>query len=202
MPKMNKKVVGRDKIHLRLRNLLAAFHRILPTLQLAELSSRIREIPDERTLRFYTTAGLLAPPLFFDGRRALYGRFHLLQLLAVKRLQSQGQPLRNIQALVQNASPARLAAIANVDHHLINKALEEAAKDSSINLWPRGGGPEEAPIKSVPATLTTTVHTYRIGDGIYLTVDRAQAGTATEDIRLKLEKFTRDFASPPHQGRA
>lgn len=202
MSKMNRKTAGHAKIYLRLRNLLAAFHRILPLLQLAELPSRIREIPDERTLRFYTTAGLLAPPLHFDGRRALYGRLHLLQLLAVKRLQSQGQPLRNIQSLVQNASPAKLAAIANVENHLINKALEESARDSSINLWPRTRPPEEQSTEPAAAAGAPGVHTYRIGNGIYLTVDLAQSGTAPEDIRLKLEKFTRDFTSPPHRGRA
>ena len=51
---------------------------------------RIRAVPTERLIRWYTTIGLVDPPLARRGRVALYGRRHLLQLVAVKRRQAAG----------------------------------------------------------------------------------------------------------------
>src|SRR5262245_45243958 len=53
-------------------------------------NSRIREVPDRRTIRYYTTLGLIDRPAEMRGRTALYGRRHLLQLVAIKRLQARG----------------------------------------------------------------------------------------------------------------
>ena len=52
-------------------------------------NERIRDVPDPRTVRYYATLGLLDRPRI-EGRTALYGRRHLLQLVAVKRLQGHG----------------------------------------------------------------------------------------------------------------
>ena len=60
-------------------------------------SGRIRDVPDERTVRYYTTLGILDRPLEMRGRTAYYGRRHLLQLVAIKRLQAQGMSLVEIQ---------------------------------------------------------------------------------------------------------
>ncbi len=56
-----------------------------------------REIPSERTIRFYTTEGLIDEPAGMLGHMALYGRRHLLQLLAIKRLQAEGASLEQIR---------------------------------------------------------------------------------------------------------
>ena len=53
-------------------------------------SGRVRSLPDLRTIRYYTTLGLLDPPAEMRGRKAFYGRRHLVQLAAIKRLQSRG----------------------------------------------------------------------------------------------------------------
>lgn len=62
-----------------------------------QASGRIRDLPDERTVRYYTTLGILDRPLEMRGRTAYYGRRHLLQLVAIKRLQAQGMSLVEIQ---------------------------------------------------------------------------------------------------------
>ena len=69
---------------------------------------RIQPIPDGRTLRFYQSTGLLDRPLRYDGRVARYGRRHLLQLLAVRALQSQGHSLAQIQTSLSGASDDEL----------------------------------------------------------------------------------------------
>ncbi len=57
----------------------------------------VREVPSERTIRFYTTEGLIDEPAGMRGHMALYGRRHLLQLLAIKRLQAEGASLEQIR---------------------------------------------------------------------------------------------------------
>jgi hypothetical protein len=51
-------------------------------------NGQVRAVPDERTVRYYGTLGLLDKPLAMRGRTALYGRRHLAQVVAIKRLQS------------------------------------------------------------------------------------------------------------------
>ena len=74
-------------------------------------SARVREVPDVRTIRYYTTAGLIDRPAEMRGRTAYYGRRHLLQLVAIKRLQEQGLPLVEVQERL--ALPAGVSARAN-----------------------------------------------------------------------------------------
>jgi DNA-binding transcriptional MerR regulator len=58
---------------------------------------RVREVPDRRTIRYYTTLGLVDRPAELRGRTAYYGRKHLLQLVAIKRLQARGLALTQVQ---------------------------------------------------------------------------------------------------------
>lgn len=175
MAKMKKQKDATPQIHLRLRNLVAALHRVLVSINLTDLPSRVRELPDERTARFYTTLGLLSPPVRFDGRRALYGRRHLLQLLAIKRLQSRGLTIRDIQVKLRGASAAALVAIAGVAAPVIQKALGDTALDPSLDLWPRPA-PVVVP-KIEPGSIPVpAARSFRISDGIYLTIDHIAAG--------------------------
>src|ERR1700719_3506134 len=61
-------------------------------------NGRVRDVPNERLVRWYVTVGLVDPPLSRRGRVAQYGRRHLLQLVAVKRRQAEGRSLAEIQA--------------------------------------------------------------------------------------------------------
>ena len=201
MSRMKKEMIRSAKLPpIRLRTLISALHRILSSIQLADLPSRVREMPDERTVRFYTTVGLLAPPLKFDGRRALYGRIHLLQLLAIKRLQSQGHSIRAIHLMLRVASAAKLAAVAGVDTAAAHKAILEAAHDPSLDMWPRQGGPvassdvvasESSPqVKSYDPSPygLPPVRTYRLAEGVYLTIDK-HVFTPSDDIRQGIFKI-------------
>ncbi|MEO7363650.1 MAG: MerR family transcriptional regulator [Gemmatimonadaceae bacterium] len=70
---------------------------------------RIQAVPDGRTLRFYQSTGLIDRPVRYDGRVARYARRHLLQLLAVRALQSEGQSLAQIQTSLAGATDDELA---------------------------------------------------------------------------------------------
>lgn len=57
---------------------------------------RVTDQPDPRTVRYYTTLGLIERPRIVD-REARYGWRQVLQLLAVKALQHEGASLSYIQ---------------------------------------------------------------------------------------------------------
>jgi DNA-binding transcriptional MerR regulator len=78
------------------------------------LGGRVREVPNERLIRWYTTIGLLDPPLARRGRIALYGPRHLLQLVAIKRRQADGRSIADIQAELTGATDETLSSIASI----------------------------------------------------------------------------------------
>lgn len=77
-------------------------------------NGRVRELPDRRAIRWYTTIGLLDRPAGMRGRTALYGPRHLAQLVAIKRRQAQGRRLAEIQAELVGADDVTLSRIAGV----------------------------------------------------------------------------------------
>jgi DNA-binding transcriptional MerR regulator len=80
----------------------------------ARANGRVRDVPNERLVRWYVTVGLVDPPLSRRGRVARYGRRHLLQLVAVKRRQAEGRSLAEIQAELAGATDDMLAAVARI----------------------------------------------------------------------------------------
>jgi hypothetical protein len=101
-----------DELVDRVRQALAAEYPGAP-------NGRVRDVPDRRAIRWYTTTGLVDRPAGMRGRTALYGPRHLLQLVAVKRRQAQGHSLAAIQAELAGAGDAELAIAARVPEHLL-----------------------------------------------------------------------------------
>src|SRR5881392_3892754 len=75
-------------------------------------NGRVREVPDRRTIRYYTTLGLIDRPAEMRGRTALYGLRHLQQLVAIKRLQARGLSLVEIQQRFLGLSQKELTQLA------------------------------------------------------------------------------------------
>jgi DNA-binding transcriptional MerR regulator len=72
--------------------------------------NRVSAAPDTRTIRYYTTLGLLDRPML-AGRQARYQQRHVLQLLAIKALQGLSLPLAEIQARLYGRSNQELEAL-------------------------------------------------------------------------------------------
>ncbi len=110
-------------------------------------SGRVRDVPDLRTIRYYTTLGLLDRPAEMRGRTALYGQRHLLQLVAIKRLQARGLSLAAVQERVVGLSNAALRRLAggaspvrrSCQHHRERKHSGEHgwSRNQSIRLCRR-----------------------------------------------------------------
>jgi DNA-binding transcriptional MerR regulator len=77
-------------------------------------SGRVTEVPSPRTIRFYTTSGLLDPPSRYQGRTALYGSHHLWQLVVVKKLQAHGYSLEEIRQALPGLEEAGLRRLVRV----------------------------------------------------------------------------------------
>ncbi|MGN6106809.1 MAG: MerR family transcriptional regulator [Kofleriaceae bacterium] len=80
----------------------------------APSNGQVRAVPDERTVRYYGTIGLLDRPIAHRGRTALYGRKHVAQVVAIKRLQTMGRSLAEIQALWPTLDDEALARMSGV----------------------------------------------------------------------------------------
>ncbi|MFN0251818.1 MAG: MerR family transcriptional regulator [Kofleriaceae bacterium] len=74
----------------------------------------MRAVPDERTIRYYATLGLLDRPVAMRGRTALYNARHLAQVVAIKRLQLMGRSLSEIQTLWPTLDDTTLARMSGV----------------------------------------------------------------------------------------
>ena len=94
------------------------------TTRIAALPSpkngQVRAVPDDRTIRYYGSIGLLDRPVAMRGRTALYGRRHLAQVVAIKRLQTTGRSLAEIQVLwatLDDDSLTRMSGVALAAAH-------------------------------------------------------------------------------------
>jgi len=118
----------------------------------APADERVRAEPDDRTVRYYQSTGLVDRPLRHDGRAAVYGYRHLLQVVAVKALQGAGRSLAQVQA-----------GLAGVPTVTLERAVAEA-----LAL------PVPAPAAPSPAPTPPPMLTFAVGDGVWLTVDPAR----------------------------
>ena len=76
----------------------------IPQVAPSQTKYRVTEMPSERTIRFYTANKLVDKPVAKDGSHARYGYRQLLQVMAIKYLQSQYLPLVKIRSLIGNIS--------------------------------------------------------------------------------------------------
>src|SRR5947209_8713778 len=122
-----------DELAERAAGALAATGTVPP-------SARVTALPDRRMLRYYTTLGLLDRPVEVRGRVAYYGRRHLLQIVAIKRLQAAGVSLAEIQRRLSGASTSDLEAIADLpaDGATDGFAVEPSAGPARRAFWQGG----------------------------------------------------------------
>jgi DNA-binding transcriptional MerR regulator len=131
----------------------------------AQPDARVSAAPDARTVRYYTTLGLLDRP-GYEGREARYQRRHLVQLVAIKALQAQGLSLGEIQTRLYGRSEKELAAFA--------EALARELRQEQIEL---------------PRSAFRTVHEIQLAPGLKL---QAEEGfEATEAAVRSIEEKVR-----------
>jgi hypothetical protein len=93
--------VHRSRENLRIDDLVHLAAEVIPQVAGRQDRHKVTAIPDTRTLRYYIHEGLVDRPHGTTGPSALYGYRHLLQLVAVKVLQSHYLPIRRIREVLQ-----------------------------------------------------------------------------------------------------
>lgn len=88
-------------------------------------SRRIRWNPNPRTIRYYTTLGLLDRPAGVRGQPVHYGARHLLQLLTIKVMQAEGLPLQDIQKKIYGKSDEELEEMSGLPKDWLEAALAD-----------------------------------------------------------------------------
>ncbi|WP_030442753.1 MerR family transcriptional regulator [Actinoplanes subtropicus] len=134
-----------DELVERVREALAAEYPGAP-------NGRVRDVPDRRAIRWYTTIGLVDRPLGMRGRTALYGPRHLQQLVAIKRWQAEGRSLSQIQADFVFLTPRDLTEASRVPEHLL--ADDAPASVPDVVHRPRFWADRPATQTDRPATQT------------------------------------------------
>ncbi len=98
-------------------------------------NGRVRDVPDRRTIRYYTTLGLIDRPAEMRGRTAIYGRRHLLQLVAIKKLQARGQTLLEVQRVLAGITDKGLALVAGLDARTTEAEAATAPDRAARDFW-------------------------------------------------------------------
>lgn len=136
-------------------------------------SGRVRELPNGRTIRWYTTIGLVDRPLATRGRVALYGERHALQLAAIKKLQARGLALAEVQERLLGATNAELTVLAEVEANIAANVGHPLAPET--RALRNGDAPE-------PDTVTNVVPAFRINDTVTVVLDGVTRNLDHADI--------------------
>lgn len=149
---------------LDLSGLVDAAQHILARIGPVASDGRVAAVPDARTIRYYQTAGLVGKPLRYDGRQAVYGYQHLLEVVAVKLLQARGLTLAQVQRALAAATVSEIEAA-------VSDALDAAsASPAPAAPPPLEGQPFAAPLR--PSAIPTRgLIAAEVAPGVFVTVD-------------------------------
>ncbi|WP_406465645.1 MerR family transcriptional regulator [Streptomyces sp. NBC_00111] len=98
-----------------------------PTLTVDELAARAGVTV--RTVRFYSTRGLLPPPVIGPRRVGHYGHDHLSRLALIEELQHQGMTLAAIERYLQQLPPDLSAQDLAIHRALVASWAPDSAED-------------------------------------------------------------------------
>jgi DNA-binding transcriptional MerR regulator len=113
---MRKRLEGiRQRKYTGVAELAEHVGRILTESGPTQERGTVSEVPDERTIRYYLSEGLISPAEEKQGTASIFGYLHLLQLLAVKKLQSEHLPIRKIREVVSGRSERELERLVGIE---------------------------------------------------------------------------------------
>ena len=164
---------------LTLSELAAAAANAVQASGVVPDNRQAKPIPAERMIRYYTARGLLPRP-GTRGRALTYGRTHLLRLVAIKRLQSQGLSLDEIALRLEQLSPADLEILAAIPPAAMPSGLRDpdtaaTAARAAGRFWESApttaavAAPTPAPAAEVPAV--RNLRAVRLSDSATLLIE-------------------------------
>jgi hypothetical protein len=187
-------------MELTIRELAATAAAAVSAADVRGADRRVTDLPDERTIRWYATIGLLDRPSGNRGRTSLYGERHVLQLVAIKRRQAEGRTLAEIQTELVGATDRTLRRIADLPQTTDAPATARSAA-APAPASPGAAAPEAALLPLRPKrpagtdgrqfwrerpTPTPTLHVLAgldLGDGVVLMLPAQPTQTDVDSIR-------------------
>lgn len=145
---------------LTIDELAEAAATLLNRLGVRASDGRVASALDARGIRYYQTIGIVDHPLRYDGRQAVFGFRHLIQLLAAKRLQQEGQALQLIQQ-----------SLSGCPTPVLEQALETVLS-----------GPGQPRVRGTAASAAPLM-VARLGPGVTVTIDPSLVGDADALVR-------------------
>lgn len=109
-----------------------------PTFTVDELAARAGVTV--RTIRFYSTKGLLPPPVIGPRRVGLYGPGHLSRLALIEELQHQGMTLAAIERYLEQLPPGVSAHDLAIHRAVVASWAPDAPEDMSRTELERRAG--------------------------------------------------------------
>ncbi len=195
----------------KIAELAEAVGQVLAAGRLVQPSGRVRDVPDLRTIRYYTTLGLLDPPLEMHGRTAYYGWRHVWQLLAIKRLQYAGVPLVEIQQRLAGADDRTLKKLAETPERIVRAAclaLQEGKPSASQSARSRSAfwaEPAAAPAASesrqaagAASPVARQALHIELGAGVTLVIEGAEPEALDRDKLAVIESAGRELINQLH----
>jgi len=157
-------------------------------------SNRIQWVPNGRQIRYYTTLGLLDKPFGGRGSGATYGPKHLLQLIAIKRLQHQGLKLAKIQPILAGLSVEKLTELLGFSQEWLTELKAESAEEPTRRDTEFGSVIPEIPKQDTP--IVEYCHfelapgaTFLASQTALSHLDEKQRQALAEELRTVWQKF-------------
>lgn len=180
-------------LKLSLEELVAAANHFLPDILPSDISDqRIKDELTPRLVRHYTSQGTLDEPLK-EGREARYTYRHLLQLLALRRLQAEGYKTGTVTPLTHTMSEPELESLVTGQAQMELAPTQNSALDFLQGL--RGSATSPADPNAVPraAAAPTTKVTrwthFKLAPGLVIRMrDDYRAPPDTAALLKEIEK--------------
>ena len=161
----------RGKKYVGLPEFARASEEVLSELGIEQKRGTVSLVPDERTIRYYLAEGLIQAADEKQGTASVFTYKHLLQLIAVKKLQAEHLPIRKIRELVTDKDQQQLESLLGVtasakrtDDKEAKRYLESLLAPSmsfgSINNAPQNAAPSSPP--AAPSRRESTASWQRV----------------------------------------
>lgn len=133
------------------RELARAAEHFLRSTGTTQEKGTVADYPNERTIRFYITEGLLDQAIKKRGVTSVFGYEHLLTLLAIKKLQSDGLPISVIKTLIPDKTTEELEALLSDEIGTLPPAASLFSDVQSLEMMEDGMDFAEIPAGMRPA---------------------------------------------------
>lgn len=128
--------------------------RVVADLELEQHRGSVTIVPDERTIRYYISEGLVQAPEEKQGTASVFSYLSLLQLVVVKKLQADHFPIRKIRDLVSGKSEQELETLLGIGEEAGKKASDAKRYLESLLTGAASSPPSQVPPARIGRRMT------------------------------------------------